>query len=110
MTDGRKVKLSVSLSADLLERIDHAAARLPGSTRSSVIEAWLRSAARAAAEASLASEVIAYYEARTPAERAEDEGMARGLSAAARRVRDGDDEPTGHKRVERTALARKKRR
>lgn len=114
MTESRKRKISISLSSDLLDRVDRAAAREPGATRSSVIEGWLRTAARGAAEASLAAEVIAYYETRTAGERSEDERLSRGLSAAARRVRyDDSDAATpsrGAARVPEAAHGRTSRR
>lgn len=69
----RKVKLSISLSEDLVERIDREAERAPGRSRSAVIEAWLWQASRRAASAKLAAETIAYYETLSEAERTEDE-------------------------------------
>ena len=85
MTTRRKTKISIRLPRDLVDRIDRAVAREDGATRSSVIEGWLRAAA-GGAEASLAAEVIRYYETRTRAEKAEDGRLSRALSSAARRV------------------------
>jgi len=77
MPSARKMKVSISLSAELIERIDREAAREPGQSRSRVIEAWLWRASRRAAAARLASETIAYYEKLSEAERAEDHQWAR---------------------------------
>lgn len=86
MASARKLKVSVSLSEDLVERIDREAARSPGQSRSGVIEAWLWRASKRAAAASLAAETIAYYEKLTDAERAEDEAWAAfGTEELARR-------------------------
>jgi metal-responsive CopG/Arc/MetJ family transcriptional regulator len=76
MTSTRKLKVSVSLSEELVERIDREAARQPGQSRSGVIEAWLWRASRRAASAQLAAETIAYYEKLSEAERTEDEQWA----------------------------------
>lgn len=72
MTPPNKIKVSITLSADLLRAVDREAAREGQSTRSSVIDAWLRRGRRRVAEARLASETIAYYRAQTDAEREDD--------------------------------------
>src|SRR5687768_13449669 len=85
MTSAPKLKVSLTLSADLISVIDRDA-RQRGSTRSGVIEDWLRRAANANAERELQHATAAYYLSLREGERAEDEALARGLSAAARRV------------------------
>jgi metal-responsive CopG/Arc/MetJ family transcriptional regulator len=72
MSAARKVKLSVSLSEELVQRIDREASRHPGQSRSAVIEAWLWRASRRAASAKLAAETVAYYRRLSDAEREED--------------------------------------
>jgi metal-responsive CopG/Arc/MetJ family transcriptional regulator len=86
VTAARKIKLSVTVDADVVERVDRAAREVPGATRSSIVEAWLRRGARAQAERELRDATIAYYEALTPAERAEDEQLSHALSRRARRL------------------------
>ncbi len=91
MKSDRKVKVSVTLSTDLLARIDREAARQQTGTRSGVIESWLRKAARDAAEQQLARETIAYYDSLTPAQRAEDEEWVElGAGAASELDIDGE--------------------
>lgn len=112
MTRSRKVKISISLAADLLKRIDREAEGTPGESRSSVIERWLRGSARRVAEEQLAAEVMAYYDSMTPEERAEEEEMGRALSAAAKRLVFDDDgfdeeEPRRSQRVRAPVQPRK---
>jgi metal-responsive CopG/Arc/MetJ family transcriptional regulator len=76
MTAVRKVKVSITLSEQLVDRIDREAARQPGQTRSGVIESWLWRASRRAASARLAAETIAYYESLSEVEREEDQQWA----------------------------------
>jgi len=83
----RKVKVSVTLSADLLEHIDQRVQCEPGASRSSVMEAWLRRAVRRAAADELQAQTIAYYEGLSAAEIDDDRRWARGATAAARRLR-----------------------
>ena len=109
MTIGRKVKLSISLSSDVLAEVDREA-KIRAEPRSVVIESWLRSAARRNAEASLASEVIAYYDALTADERREDARLAKSLTAAARRVEYRDEPASGRRGVAPSAAPRKRRR
>ena len=71
-----KAKLSVTLSRELLAAVDREVARYPGSTRSGVIENWLRLGSRAREEQRLHQETIAYYEARSREERLDDEEWA----------------------------------
>ena len=109
MTHGRKTKLSISLSADVLATVDREATKR-GEPRSAVIEAWLRTAARESAEATLASEVIAYYDTLTAEERREDAQVTAALTAAARRVDYRDAPKTGRRALGPTAAPRKRRR
>jgi len=81
----RKLKVSVTLSREILERVDRQAKRR-GGTRSSIVEAWLKQAARGQAERDLETDTIAYYESLTAEERAEDVALSRALTASARRL------------------------
>ena len=109
MTKSRKVKLSISLSADVLAAVDREA-RKRSEPRSAVIEGWLRTAARESAEASLASEVIAYYNTLTAEERREDAQVSAALTAAAKRVDYRDAPKTGRRALAPTSSPRKRRR
>lgn len=81
----RKAKVSVTLSREILERVDQQAKRERG-TRSSIMESWLAQAARRQAERDLEADTIAYYESLTAEERTEDDTLSRALTAAARRL------------------------
>lgn len=91
MTTARKLKISVSLGADVIEAVDRRAAR-DGSTRSAVMEAWLRSASKQAAAARLAEETAAYYDALSNPEREEDAAWA-GRSTGQARLLTIDNAP-----------------
>jgi metal-responsive CopG/Arc/MetJ family transcriptional regulator len=80
-----KMKISVSLDADVLEAVDRRAARNK-TTRSAVMEQWLRSAARQVELQRLEEETAAYYDSLTPAERREDAALARASSRAFRKL------------------------
>lgn len=82
----RKVKLSVTVAADLVERLERAKRRAPSQSLSSVVEAWLRRGARADAESELRNATVRYYEGMSESERRDDEALARALSRAARRL------------------------
>jgi len=92
-----RVKISVSLPSDLVARIDRVA-RAEARSRSRVLEAWLRRAAREGAERELEAATIAYYESLTPEEQRAEAAMASALSAAARRLRVDDPVPAGARR------------
>ena len=96
MTAAAKLKVSLTLSADLVALVDRDARRRKAS-RSGVIEQWLRRAANAAVEQELADATAAYYRSLREEDRAEDEALARGLSDAARRV-SYDDTPAPRRR------------
>ena len=91
MTAAAKLKVSLSLSAEVLALVDRTARR-GNDTRSGVIERWLRRAATAAVEQEIADATAAYYRSLRGDELAEDEALSRGLSDAARRV-SYDDAP-----------------
>ena len=89
--DHPKTKVSVTLASDLVKAVDRTAKRYPGASRSSVIEAWLRRAARMDAEDRLRAETIQYYESLSARERKEDAAIAGAASRAARRLELDDD-------------------
>ncbi len=93
-----KLKVSLTLSADLVALVDRDAKRL-NDTRSGVVEQWLRRAARTAVEKEIEAATAAYYRSLRGDELAEDEALARALSAATRRV--SYDEAPGARRVRR---------
>ena len=82
-----KLKLSVTLSPDLVALIDRAAGDAPGG-RSAVIERWLRQASRQEAHRALERATIDYYQSLSAAARADDEEWTRFASA---HVSWGDD-------------------
>ena len=71
MTTARKLKISISVDPALLDVVDRRAAK-EKTTRSAIMEQWLRGAARQAELQRLEEETAAYYDALTPAERRED--------------------------------------
>jgi metal-responsive CopG/Arc/MetJ family transcriptional regulator len=96
MTGGRKLKISISLDADLLDTVDRRAER-EKTTRSAIMEQWLRSASRQAELQRLEEETAAYYDSLTPSEKAEDAEWVEFASRSARKLT--IDEPnTRHKR------------
>jgi len=84
---GAKAKISITLSEDILARVDAAVRKSPRESRSSVIERWLRGASRVAAVSALREETLRYYESLDADERGEDEALARASSTSAQRVR-----------------------
>lgn len=70
MSRRTKIKLSVTLSNDVVKQLDAYGARRGITNRSNIIELWLRRAARAQAE--LQQDTIAYYERLTQAARDDD--------------------------------------
>lgn len=87
MPPAAKVKLSITLSRELVERIDAEASRDGELTRSGVIELWLRRAAQSGAARALEADTVRYYESLTRDEQAEDEAIARASSRASKRLR-----------------------
>ena len=85
MTATAKLKVSLSLSADLVALVDRDARRGKGS-RSGVIERWLRRAASSNLEHEIDDATAAYYRSLRGEDRTEDESLSRSLSDAARRV------------------------
>ena len=84
-----KLKLSVTLPPDLVARIDRAAARMPGGSRSAVIERWLREASRQEARRALAQATVDYYESLSTDARADDEEWTRFSAAHYARLQGG---------------------
>jgi metal-responsive CopG/Arc/MetJ family transcriptional regulator len=85
MTRTPKLKVSLTLSADLLATVDKNAHR-DGDTRSGVVERWLRRVASADVARQIDDATAAYYLAMDADERTENDTMAHALSRAARRV------------------------
>lgn len=76
MSSVRKVRVSVSLSKDLLKRVDREVARSGRSSRSSVVEAWLETGRLRADEERLRLETIAYYANLDDADREDDDAWS----------------------------------
>ena len=85
MTAVRKLKVSLTLSADLVARADRDA-KILNDTRSGVIERWLRRAVSDSETRRLHDATLAYYESLTPEDRGEDEAWAKVASRAAQRI------------------------
>ena len=85
MKKNPRVRVTVTLPRDLVERLDRAAKGARAS-RSRVMEDWLRSGAHAELARKLEAETIAYYESMTADERAEEAAMAAAFARAAKRV------------------------
>jgi len=92
-----KTKISISLDADLLKAVDRRAAR-EKTTRSAVMEQWLRSASRQAELQRLEDETAAYYDALTPAERQEDAEWADFASRSAGKLTIDEPAPRPRRR------------
>ena len=84
MTAARKLKLSITLSADLVSRIDQQVDK--ASSRSSVIERMLQRAGRLRVADELEAATIAYYDGLDEEARADDDAIARAGSSTARKV------------------------
>jgi MoxR-like ATPase len=83
MTRSMKVKVSVSIDAEVLGLVDRSAAN-EGATRSAVMERWLRQAAYQTKVVRLAEDTAAYYNALSAADRQDDADWAAISSRAAR--------------------------
>src|SRR5215510_2259226 len=92
----RKTKISISLDSDVLDAVDRRAAK-EKTTRSAIMEQWLRGAARQAELQRLEEETAAYYDSLTPAERREDDALAEASSRSFRKLTI-DDPPQRRRR------------
>lgn len=81
-----KVKVSLTLAADLVASIDRDARRT-GTTRSYLVEQRLRDAATRAAERSIETATDAYYASLTGAARDEERAIASASTSAAKTIR-----------------------
>jgi len=101
MSSARKLKISLTLSADLVALIDRDASKR-NDTRSGIVEEWLRRAASATAERAIEDATAAYYLGLRGDGRSEEERLSHGLSKAARRVSyDNEGRTTRSKRARR---------
>ena len=92
MTTARKLKISISVDPALLDVVDRRAAK-EKTTRSAIMEQWLRGAARQAELQRLEEDTAAYYDALTPSEKAEDAEWAKFASRSARKLIIDEPEP-----------------
>lgn len=90
MTTARKLKISISLDAELLEVVDRRA-ESEHTTRSAIMEQWLRRASRQAELQRLEEETAAYYDALTPSEKREDAAWTAAATRSFRKLK--IDEP-----------------
>jgi len=95
--DVAKLKVSLTLAADLVALVDRDARRRR-STRSGVVEQWLRRAASASVEGELAEATATYYRSLRATDIEEDERLSRALSNASRRVAYDDQTPPHRRR------------
>jgi hypothetical protein len=79
----KKIKLSLTVSADVLKLVDRDVRELKG-TRSSVIELWLRRAAASSTMRSIDEATAAYYLSLQTGDL--EEPLSRALSKAAKRL------------------------
>jgi metal-responsive CopG/Arc/MetJ family transcriptional regulator len=97
MMAATKLKVSLTLSADLVALVDRDARR-NRSTRSGVIETWLRRAATTSARKQIEEATAAYYLALRAEAEDEEEALSKALSAAAKKVRyDEASRPRGRR-------------
>jgi len=92
MTTATKLKVSVTLSADVVALVDRDARRRKD-TRSGVIEQWLRRAAAADTQREIDDATTAYYRSLRGEDRTKAEALSKALSSAARRVSYDDGAP-----------------
>jgi metal-responsive CopG/Arc/MetJ family transcriptional regulator len=88
--DHPKSKVSLTLDSELLGAVDRAVKERGGTSRSAVIEDWLRRGARMHVEERLRAETVAYYEGLSVLEKRENTAVARAASRGARRLRIDD--------------------
>lgn len=98
----RKLKISVSIDAELVGAVDRLAER-EGATRSAIMERWLYQASRRARLTRLEEETAAYYDALTPAEKDDDAAWVSATSESTRRLQIDDSERASPKRARATA-------
>jgi len=80
-----KLKVSLTLSQDLVVLIDRDARRT-GSTRSGIVEDWLRSSASRAAERSIDDATAAYYASLRGEARADDDAISKAMARSATKI------------------------
>jgi Ribbon-helix-helix protein, copG family len=72
-----KARVTITLSQELLSKVDRAALASDGASRSSVIEEWLRRASEQEARAVLDRAIASYYDGLSQAEREENDSWGR---------------------------------
>jgi hypothetical protein len=101
----RKMKISISLDADLLGIVDRRAAE-EATTRSAIVERWLKLASHRNKLARLEEETASYYDALSEEERADDAAWTSAATAAARKLR--IDEPAARETKSRRGGSRRR--
>jgi metal-responsive CopG/Arc/MetJ family transcriptional regulator len=82
MQRAHKVRVTVTVSEDVLRKVDKAAAGTRGASRSSIIDDWLRLGAQRRAQADLDLAIAAYYDNLSASEQREDAEWARFSTAS----------------------------
>lgn len=72
-----RARVTITLSREILEKVDRTVRRIPRASRSSVVEQWLAGAARLDAELELDRAIADYYDGMSSKERADDALWAR---------------------------------
>lgn len=72
-----RARVTITLSREILEKVDRAVRNDPRASRSSVVEQWLAAAARREAELGLDRAIADYYDGMSSAERVEAASWAR---------------------------------
>jgi len=101
MTTARKLKVSISLDAELLAVVDRRAAT-EKTTRSAIMEQWLRHASRQSELQRLEEETAAYYDALTPAEKEDDAEWLEFASRSAQKLTIDEPAPRRGRRARRS--------
>ena len=85
-----RIRITVTLPRDLVQRIERQASRQRAS-RSRIVEAWLRSGARSHGSSSLDAEIERYYVAASQQDRSEDDALAVASRRRAARLKVDDE-------------------
>jgi metal-responsive CopG/Arc/MetJ family transcriptional regulator len=83
----KKMKISVTLSPKLIQKIDRFTKTHRGFTRSSVVQAWLESGSQIADKSQIEQETIAYYDSLSPQSLKDDSDWATQSSRQAKRLK-----------------------
>jgi len=77
-----RARVTITLSRELLEKVDRTVRKRPRASRSSVVEQWLTAGARVEAERDLDRAITEYYEGMSEADRTEEADWSRFSTAS----------------------------